>query len=189
MQDVTTPPSFTNLLVTGPPGCGKSTLILRVVEKLSVPAAGFTTADIRGPGGAREGFRITALSGEEGMLASVRPGAGPRVGRYRVNIRDLETIGAAALERAVIDPAVALAVADEIARMELFSERFRRAVTAALEAPKPLLGTIQARRDPFLDSVKNRRDTRIITLERGKLDQAERRILEEISSMLRPDGA
>jgi nucleoside-triphosphatase len=186
MQDVTTPPSFTNLLVTGPPGCGKSTLILRVVEKLSVPAAGFTTADIRGPGGGREGFRISALSGEEGILASVRPGTGPRVGRYRVNLRDLEAIGAAEVERAIADAAVALIVVDEIARMELFSERFRRVVTVALDSPKPLLGTIQIRRDPFLDEIRKRRDTRTIALERGKLDQAERSILAELSPLLRP---
>ncbi len=173
-----------NLLVTGPPGCGKSTLIIRALRRVGVPAGGFTTAEIREPGGARAGFRITGLSGAEGVLAHVTFTSGPHVGRYRVNVDDLERVGVAEIERALDDPSTALIVIDEIARMELLSEGFRRAVTRALDSPKPLLGTIQARRDSFLDQVRARDDTTVIPLERGRLETAEARIVSYIKSFL-----
>lgn len=171
-----------NLLVTGLPGCGKSTLILRVLRRVYVAAGGFTTAEIRDPGGGRTGFRITGLSGVDGVLAHVSFTSGPRVGRYRVNVDDLDRIGVAEIEHAVDDPSAAIIVIDEIARMELLSERFRHAVTRALESPKPLLGTIQARRDPFLDRVRARPDTTIIHIERGSLAAAETRIVTYLES-------
>ncbi len=176
-----------NLLVTGPPGCGKSTLVMRVLTRISVTAGGFTTAEIRRPGGPREGFRITGLSGAEGVLAHVTLKAGPRVGRYRVNIDDLERIGVAEVERAVDDASTALIIVDEIAKMELFSERFRRAVERALESSKPLLGTIQIRHDPFLDRIRARADTEIISIDRRTLNDAEARIVSHLSRMLGPD--
>ena len=176
--------AVTNLLVTGPPGCGKSTLILRLLKRIPISAGGFTTAEIREPGSGRVGFRITGLSGSEGILAHKSFDAGPRVGRYRVDITDLERIGVAEIEMAAADPATALIVVDEIARMELFSERFRDAVIRALDSPKPLIGAIQMRRDPFLDRIRARSDTKLIHITRGKLDAAENRILRALESLL-----
>ncbi len=178
---------ITNILVTGPPGCGKSTLVMRVLDRVSVTAGGFTTAEIRTQGRQREGFRITGLSGAEGVLAHAMFKAGPRVGRYRVNLDDLERIGVAEVERAVDDASTALIVVDEIAKMELLSERFRRVVTRALESSKPLLGTIQIRRDPFLDRIRARADTEIISIDRRTLNDAEARIVSHLSRMIGPD--
>lgn len=174
-----------NLLVTGPPGCGKSTLILHLAGRLPVKARGFTTAEIRTLAGTREGFRITTLSGKEGILAhKKRFKTGPRLGSYRVNLKDLEEIGAAEIEAALEDPAAELIVIDEIARMELFSLRFREAALRALDSPKPLLGTLQIRRDPFLDSVRTRTDTIIFEIARGNLEDMENRILPDLQRMM-----
>jgi nucleoside-triphosphatase len=164
MPDRSSISSITNILLTGPPGCGKSTLVMRLVDSLPETAGGFTTAEIRSGSGAREGFRITSLSGTDGILAHTKLESGPRVGRYRIKIEDLERIGAAAIVEAIEGTDIRLIVVDEIARMELFSERFRRAVLRALNSPKPLLGTIQIRRDPFLDAIRERRDTIIIQM-------------------------
>lgn len=179
------PQGITNLLLTGPPGCGKSTLIIRLVKSLPVPARGFTTAEIRPPGGERLGFSISGLAGGEGVLAHKNLKSGPRVGRYRVNRKDLDEIGAAEIERALTDRSSGLIVIDEIARMELLSPRFRKAVIQALDSPKPLLGTIQIRRNPFLDAIRNRNDTSIIPIMRGELEEAERDVLLKISSVLK----
>ena len=173
-----------NILITGPPGCGKSTLIIRVSEKIGVRARGFTTAEMRSAAGVREGFKITTLSGAEGVLARKDLREGPRVGSYRVNLKDLEDIGAAELEAAIDDPDARLIVIDEIARMELFSQRFRHALERALDSAKPLLGTLQARRDPFLDEVRARPDVLVVRIERQKLDEAERLVSADVADAL-----
>jgi len=167
----------TNILVTGPPGCGKSTLIIRIAGKLTVRARGFTTAEIRSPDGIRKGFRITTIDGAEGILSHKDLREGPRVGRYRVNLKDLDSIGTTEIEEALDDPLTALIVVDEIARMELSSRNFKGVVTRALDSQKLLLGTIQLRRSPFLDAVREREDTVVVTIERGRLDEAERQVM------------
>jgi nucleoside-triphosphatase len=173
-----------NILITGRPGCGKSTLIAGLVERITVRARGFTTGEIRTSGGGREGFRITTLQGREGVLAHKNLTAGPRVGRYRVNIHDIDEIGAAEIENALDDPSTELIVIDEIARMELHSGRFRRAALRALDAAVPVLGAIQQRRDLFLDAVREREDTRIIGIERDRIAELRGTILSALSALL-----
>lgn len=181
-----------NILITGLPGCGKSTLVIRISSRIDARARGFTTADIRSPRGtqegsrpAREGFRITTLAGEEGVLARKGAPEGPRVGSYRVNLSDLDRLGAAEVEAGLADPATELIVIDEIARMELFSPRMRRAIEAALDSPKPLLATIQIRRDPFLDAIRSRADVLLLTLAPGTADEVEPIVVGELSRLLK----
>src|SRR6266480_93311 len=50
------------VLLTGRPGCGKTTLIKRVVNELAQPAGGFYTEEIR-ERGERVGFKIITLDG------------------------------------------------------------------------------------------------------------------------------
>ncbi len=146
---------------------GKTTVVVHVVERLGLPAGGFYTQEIR-ERGRRVGFAITTLDGRRGILAHVACDSEHRVSRYRVNVADIDGIAVPALLTAVRERP--LVVVDEIARMELFSERFRQAVTDCVNSPKPLLGTIQARSDPFLDAVRQRADVRVHPVSRENRD-------------------
>ncbi len=145
-------------LVTGPPGVGKSTAVSRVVLKLKsagVIVGGCTTSEKRS-GGVRTGFEIRDLSsGREGELASATSKFGPRVGRYRVNLTDLASVGAAGLEAAASSSEVI--VIDEVGPMELVSPEFRRAVRKCADTGKPLLAVIHERLD---DDILNELRTR-----------------------------
>jgi len=59
---------YKNIFVTGPPRCGKSTLIERLILKIGKPATGFFTREIREKG-RRIAFSITTLDGKRGVLA------------------------------------------------------------------------------------------------------------------------
>lgn len=138
--------SVKNLLVTGRPGIGKTTCLQRTAELLlsrGVRIGGMITLERR-EGGSRVGFEIRDIAGENvGMLASVGGGSGPRVGKYVVNLADLERVGVGAIDRALREAQVILI--DEVGPMELLSRRFVDAVFAALDSPKPVLATIHVR--------------------------------------------
>ncbi|NWF97298.1 MAG: DUF2478 domain-containing protein [Candidatus Thorarchaeota archaeon] len=92
------------LLLTGNPGVGKTTVLLRVVEALKAKGysvGGMISREVRS-GGTRVGFEILDLaSGRRGWLAHVNQPSGPQVGKYRVNLEDLNSIGAEAIANAV----------------------------------------------------------------------------------------
>jgi nucleoside-triphosphatase len=148
-----------NLLVTGRPGIGKTTVIERVVASLAPgTATGFFTRETR-TGGTRDGFVIETLEGRRATLASVRLRAGPRVGRYRVRPASLDEVAVPALR---LRPGVRLVVVDEIGRMECLSSGFCDAVREALDGPTPVLGTIARRGGGFIAEVRARRDVTLV---------------------------
>ena len=161
----------TALLVSGPPGSGKTTLIRAVLAQLPVRAGGFLTEEIR-EGGERSGFRLSALDGRSGVLAAARGGGGPQVGRYRVDVAILEAIGVVALEQATAG--ADLIVVDEIGKMELCSPRFLPALEAALASGRPFLGSILHTPHPVTDAIKRRPDVELYRLSvRNRNDLAE----------------
>lgn len=165
------------LLLTGRPGVGKTTVIRSVVAQLGTRAGGFYTEEVREQG-RRTGFRLIALDGPTGMLASVDTRSPYRVGKYRVCLEDLERVGVAALCRAVerADPSVV--VVDEIGKMELTSPAFREAALAALECPKPVLATVMARPQPWVDAIKARPDVSVVEVTLDNRQAMPERILD-----------
>ena len=152
---------MTIVLLTGAPGSGKTTAIQHILAAVQRDADGFTTREIR-KAGARWGFEIVTLDGQDGLLAHVEIRGGPRVGRYGVDLTALEDIGIERVEAAVRRGA--LVVIDEIGPMELLSAPFRQAVEAALASRADVLGTISARPDPFTDAIKARPDVTLVEI-------------------------
>lgn len=85
-----------HLFITGKPGVGKTTLVKRVIERLSLNPRGFYTEEIR-ENGERVGFRLRTFDGKETILAHVRFNTPFRVGRYCVSVENLENVGVPAL--------------------------------------------------------------------------------------------
>jgi len=156
------------ILLTGRPGCGKTTLIKRVVKEVALPAGGFYTEEIRERGG-RIGFKIITLEGEEAVFARVDFKTPERLGKYGLDLSALETMAVAALRTAARTRQ--LVVIDEIGPMEIRSAIFREAVNEALDSGAPILGTITARSFPFTDAIKKRPDITMIEVRPNNRDQ------------------
>lgn len=165
-----------HILITGLPGIGKTTLIKKLVCLLH-SAGGFYTEEIR-KGGKRIGFKIVTLDGKEGLLAGVFIDSPYRVGKYGVNVKDVEEIAVPAIRAAV--KGKDYVVIDEIARMELFSEEFKRAVKEAFESEKRVIATIQVSKDPFLEELRKREDVLLYELKLSNREKA----LEELKKFL-----
>ena len=156
------------VLLTGRPGCGKTTLIKRVVNKLKLPAGGFYTEEIR-EHGQRVGFKIVTLDGETAVLAHVDFKTPQRLGKYGLDLSGLETVGVAALREAM--RVRQLVVLDEIGPMELRSAIFRDIVTKAFDTGVPILATITARSFPFSDALRKRSDVNVIEVRPNNREQ------------------
>ena len=171
------------LLLTGSPGVGKTTVLLTVVEALKAKGysvGGMLSREIRSCG-ARVGFEILDLgSGRHGWLAHVDQKSGPQVGKYRVNLEDLNGIGAEAIVRAVENfDVVAI---DEIGPMELFSEKFKEAVKRAVKSGKPVVGVVHWKaQDKLIDEVKARDDTEVIVVSVENRAKLHKIVLEKAS--------
>ena len=144
-----------NILICGPPGVGKTTLIKKILKKTNLTAGGFYTEEIRGRSN-RVGFKIISLDNQEGILAHINIKDSQRVGRYGVNINDLENIGARSLEQALKNDD--LIIIDEIGRMEVFSEEFKEKVLDCLSSKKIVLAAISMVGDKFISNIKRRDD-------------------------------
>jgi nucleoside-triphosphatase len=169
------------LLLTGNPGIGKTTVLLKVVEALKVKGysvGGMISREVRSCG-TRVGFEILDLkSGRRGWLAHVNQKVGPQVGKYRVNLEDLDSIGAEAILRAVEECDV-IAI-DEIGPMELFSEKFRLAVGKAFESDKLVVGVVHWKaRHKLIDDAKAREDAEVYTVTYENRDKIHETIVEK----------
>jgi len=90
------------LLLTGRPGCGKTTVLRAAAQKLaSFHPVGFYTEEIRA-GRERRGFRLVTFDGEEAIVAHM-DFPRPRVSKYGVDVAAIDRF-AAALASAITAP-------------------------------------------------------------------------------------
>ncbi len=172
------------ILLTGIPGCGKTTLAGEVARRMDPSRLrGFLTREIR-EGGVRKGFRVTLLHEKgESILAHVQFRKGPRVGRYGVQIQAFEAQVLPFLEG---DPnSRFLYLLDEIGKMECLSGRFRASVDALLESPAAVLATVPMEASGFPGEVKSRKGVLTVQLRPGNRDEVRSKILSLFASFLR----
>ncbi|MFX0138066.1 MAG: nucleoside-triphosphatase, partial [Candidatus Hodarchaeota archaeon] len=133
------------ILITGPPRCGKSTLISKLIKyytnKKNYKIYGFLTPEVKEHGN-RIGFDIVDIySGEKSQLARVGPFKTKyMVGKYNVFIEQFEKYIEDALNLEGIP--VDLIVIDEIGKMELFSKKFQNFIKKIFGSNISILATI-----------------------------------------------
>ena len=163
-----------NILLTGPPGCGKSTVIEKLVKQIQRPVIGFFTREIREEG-RRVGFSINTLDGKEGVLAHEDSKSPRRVGKYGVNIDELDRVAVPSMIPRTADQII---IIDEIGKMECFSPLFRETLIKTLDSANPVIGSIAQRGNPFIEKIKVRKDILLVTVSEKNRDSLPADLLE-----------
>ncbi len=170
-------------LLTGPPGTGKTRLIMQVLEEISGEGAGgFYTEEIRDQV-ARKGFRLVTLDGQTATLAHLNTKGRHRVGKYGVDLDVMEKIAVPALRRAAEQGK--LVIIDEIGRMELMSASFREVVAEIIKGGHRVLGTITLNPHPRADAVKQRPEVDLVPVTGSN----SRQVLDDIRNWLKAGEA
>ncbi|KAE8010737.1 hypothetical protein FH972_007077 [Carpinus fangiana] len=181
-------------LVTGPPGVGKTTLIMRVIEALkasnpSLKVQGFYSHEVR-QGSERVGFEVVTLDGRRGRLASTTISSPesfrwPNVGKYKVDITSFESL---ALPELQVREDTDLFIIDEIGKMEMYSSSFFPAVLKVLESSIPILASVPipkfGRDIPGVSRLKNHPGATIFTLSTSNRDAVKDHIYSILVDLL-----
>uniref|UniRef100_A0A6P4FIC1 Nucleoside-triphosphatase THEP1-like n=1 Tax=Drosophila rhopaloa TaxID=1041015 RepID=A0A6P4FIC1_DRORH len=153
---------LTTIIITGPPGIGKTTLVRNICSNLRNKGhllQGFYTEEVRSAEiGQRIGFDVVSLEGKRGILSRENPAdqlRRPKVGRYSVFVQDFEDLILPLLNFKDCRPEPELLVIDEVGKMELLSKRFESAMGYVLKNKLPVVVTIPEKSSlPFVEHVK-----------------------------------
>jgi len=168
---------FTKILLTGPPGCGKTTAIITITNNLNLEkVAGFYTQEIR-ENNTRKGFSWKRLDGPAGTLAHIEIRGRFKLGKYGVDVAGFEEAVVPILD---IENNAELFIIDEIGKMECLSHKFTTAVRRLFDSDKTVLATVAQRGDGLISDVKNYPDVKLFNLTRHGNEKA----IEEISQLL-----
>ena len=174
------------VLLTGPPGIGKTSVFWRTVtylEAKGLEIRGTLCRDVR-ESGKRVGFEIMDISnGKKAWLARINYPGVYKVSKYTVNLNDLDILGASAIFDALHNGDI-IAI-DEIGPMELSSFSFCAALVQAVETSKPLLATIHHDMShPLVENIKARSDAELIQVTRENRKKLHVEVAEKLSNCL-----
>lgn len=165
-----------SILLTGTPGIGKTTVMIRLAKLLADRAvAGFYTEEIR-EAGRRQGFRAVTFSGQTGVLAHIGVKSKSRVGRYGVDVAAFEQLVMPELAR----PADLILI-DEIGKMECHSSVFVTTVRDLLNASTPVVATVAVSGGGLIAEVKARPDAHIWKVAHDNRDRLPRQLADLLS--------
>jgi nucleoside-triphosphatase len=178
-------PESVKILLTGLPGCGKTTAVMKIIAGLEPKkVAGFYTQEIRA-GGVRKGFRWKSLDGAEGTLAHCDIKGSARVGKYGVDVAGFERAMAPILD--IDQTGAEFFVIDEIGKMECFSERFVTAVRRLFGSDRSVLATVAQKGAGLISEVKNHPTAKLFNLTRQNRDETIAEVSQILSYLNRPE--
>lgn len=174
-----------NTFVTGPPGCGKSTVIERVsniLEDQGYLAGGVVSPEIR-VNGERRGFRIVDIGRDVSRVMAHVQYEGSNVGKYGVDVGAVDSVCGEAFSYATDEADYVLV--DEIAPMEVLSDEFTLGVEQVLDSRQPLVGAIHMQSsNSFITGVKEHRDNSICEVTPENRDKLPQELSEMVKDSL-----
>lgn len=170
-----------NILVTGLPGIGKTTLIKDLsLELKRYHPSGFYTEELR-EGGVRMGFELVSLDGERMVLSHKNIITPYRVGKYKVDVAGFEKFLG---KEKFFGPEIGVIIIDEIGKMECLSNKFKEIMEKILDSEKVVIATIALKAGGFIGDLKKREDVKLFEMTKVNRDSLLLEILDEVKTLL-----
>lgn len=176
-----------NVFLTGQVKIGKSTIVNKVLADLSGPVRGFRTLPYYRKR-FKEGFVIREIN-----VSELKPRNSYE--NYLICRRSekwkmvplantFETKGVAILQKS-LESSPTLIVMDELGTLESEAINFQEKVLECLAAKIPVLGVIKDKKNPFLDSIREREDVILLNVCEGNRDTLVETVREACKSALK----
>lgn len=148
-----------NVLLTGDPHCGKSTLLKKLISNVG-NKVGFLTEEMC-ENGNRTGFKVYTSHGETVAFADTNFSKSFHVGKYGLDIIEFDKIIPKLLSYDEED----LLFVDEIGEMQLHSDVFKDLVLDYLNSSNPCLMSVSSVFDSeFINTILEREDVVLHTV-------------------------
>lgn len=170
-----------NILITGLPGCGKTTMIRKLAEIFKeFNAAGFYTSEIV-EDSVRTGFMVASLFGDSKVFAHINLNSKHSVGKYHIDIKGFDTLLDSIFYN---EKKTGVYFIDEIGKMECQSKKFSKLIIDLLNADKPLIVSISEKGIGLISDIKKRDDVRIVDINHENADQIVKMLTMQIRDLL-----
>jgi len=167
------------IVLTGAPGVGKTTAVIRVARALKergVKVGGIVSRELR-INNMRVGFEFIDLTTNDRTVLASITGNGPKVGKYFVNVAGCR-FAAERLTNAVRNSDVI--ICDEIGPMELKSREFIDSVKNLLEVDKKVIVVVHQKLQHLLTDEFRNKSSLIINLDLENREKANEILLDKL---------
>jgi nucleoside-triphosphatase len=170
-----------NLLLTGPPGSGKTALIRKLSEIFKeFNPAGFYTGEIRDEG-IQTGSFVAPLFGDSRVFSHISLKSKFSIGRLRVDLKGFDIMLDSVFAR---DRKTGLYLIDEIGKMECLSKKFCKYIKELLDSERPVVASIADRGSGIIAEVRRRSDVRLHEVNPENHDLKLKELTMEIRDLL-----